>query len=351
MRAIIIFALALLATASLACPQEEKSKMVAKLSSEQIRVLVESRDHAYAELRRNASAYDSGELFQALFKRDTNIAICKITKITPREPGAADVTLTISLERNLRGEVPHEYTEETNLNPNPLSWIKGPAPAWVRIRPVQGKRIVIASSELHGKRTNTAVLDLDDAKETARLAGAERFLKADTASDSAGITPFLHALADPAPLARDLAVRRLLRMSSCTTDAACEKAMILAAERLLAREEANDRREAVNWLREMSEAAQAAEPESAKQPGLAREPIRALLAKTVEDRNVAVGDEAFMTLEQLNFYVRENVGYCIEIVSAIRESERYPISEKGRVIGGPLNGGSSCLYHWRTAKN
>jgi hypothetical protein len=140
-------------------------------------------------------------------------------------------------------------------------------------------------------------------------------------------------------------------MSSCTTDAACEKAMISAAERLLAKEGANDRREAVNWLREMSEAAQAAEPESAKQPGLAREPIRALLAKTVEDRNVAVGDEALMTLEQLNFYVRENVGYCIETVPAIRASERYPISEKGRVIGGPLNGGSSCLYHWRTAKN
>jgi hypothetical protein len=140
-------------------------------------------------------------------------------------------------------------------------------------------------------------------------------------------------------------------MRSCTIDAACEKDLVAAAERLLASEEANDRREAVNWLREMSDEIQAAEPGNAKQLGLAREPIRALLAKTVEDRNVAVGDEAFMVLEQLNFHVRENVGYCIEIVPAIRESERYPKSEKGRVIGGPLNGGSSCLYRWNTAKN
>ena len=93
------------------------------------------------------------------------------------------MTLTISLERNLRGDVPDEYAEETNLNPNPLSWIKGPAPAWVRIKPVEGKRIVVASSESHGKRINTAVIDLDDAKETAKLAGAERFLKADAMSE------------------------------------------------------------------------------------------------------------------------------------------------------------------------
>jgi hypothetical protein len=351
MRALFAFSLVSLATVLSAYPQEEQSKMVAKLSPDQIRVLADSRDRAYAELRRNASAYDSGELSPALFKRDTDLAICKITRITPREPGRTDVTLTISLERNLRGEVPDEYTEETNLSPNPLSWIKGPAPAWVRIKAVEGKRFVVASSEFHGKRTNTAVLDLDDAKETAKLAGAERFLKADAMSDAAGITPLLQALSDPAPLARDLAVRRLLRMNSCTTDATCERAMVAAAERLLTKEEPNDRREAVNWLREMSEAAQAAEPGNSKQPGLAREPIRALLARTVEDRNVAVGDEAFMVLEQLNFHVRENVGYCIEIVPAIRESERYPKSENGRVIGGPLNGGSSCLYRWNTAKN
>jgi hypothetical protein len=347
MRGLSTFALAFIATASLAYPQEEQSKMVARLSSEQIRVLVDSRDGGYAELRRNASAYDSGELFQALFKRDTNIAVCKITKITRREPGGTDVTLTISLERNLRGEVPQEYTEETSLNPNPLSWIKGPAPAWVRIKPVEGKRIVVASSELHGKRTNTAVLDLDDATGIAKLAGAERFLTADAGPESVGITPFLQTLADPAPLARDLAVRRLLQMNSCTTAASCKKAIVVSAERLLAKEEANDRREAVNWLREMGDKIQAAEPGE----GLAREPIRALLAKTIEDPNVVVGDDAFMALEQLNFHVRENVGYCIEIVPAIRESERYPISEKGRVIGGPLNGGSSCLYHWNTTKN
>ncbi|HMD07366.1 MAG TPA: hypothetical protein VKH63_07505 [Candidatus Acidoferrum sp.] len=325
--------------------------MVAKLSSEQIRGLVDSRDRAYAELRRNASAYDSGGLFQALFKRDTNIAICKITKITRREPGGADVTLTISLERNLRGEVPHEYIEETNLSPNPLSWIKGPPPQWVRIIPVEGKRIVVASSELQGKRTNTAVLDLDDAGGSTKLAGAERFLKADATSAAPGTSLLLQALADPAPLARDLAVRRLLQMNSCTTDAVCGKDIVAAAERLLASNEANDRREAVNWLREMGDEVQAAEPGNAKQSGLALEPIRAQLAKTVGDRNVAVGDEAFMALEQLNFHVRENVGYCIEIVPAIRASERYPISDKGRVIGGPLNGGSLCLYHWRTPKN
>ncbi len=325
--------------------------MVAKLSATQIQALVESREHAYAELRRNASAYDSGEISQALFKRETDLAICKITRITPHQPESADVTLTISLERNLRGDVPHEYAEETNLNPNPLSWIKGPAPPWVRIKPVEGKRIVVASSESHGKRINTAVIDLDDAKETGKLAGAERFLKADAAPESTGIGAFWGALTDPAPLARDVAVRRLLRMNSCTTDIACEKNIIRAAEQLLASEEANDRREAVNWLREMIEATQAVEPAAAKQPGFAREPIRALLAKTVGDRNVAVGDEAFMALEQLNFHAQENVGYCIEIVPAIRETERYPISEKGRVIGGRLNGGSSCLYHWRTAKN
>lgn len=62
----------------------------------------------------------------------------------------------------------------------------------------------------------------------------------------------------------------------------------------------------MNWLREMSDEIQAAEPGEAKQPGLAREPIRALLAKTV-----ALGDEAFMALAQLNFQVRENVDYCI----------------------------------------
>ena len=76
--------------------------MVAKPSSEQIRALADSRSRAYAELRRNASAYESGEISQALFKRDTDIAICKITRITPHQPGGAEVTLTISLERNLR---------------------------------------------------------------------------------------------------------------------------------------------------------------------------------------------------------------------------------------------------------
>jgi hypothetical protein len=57
----------------------------------------------------------------------------------------------------------------------------------------------------------------------------------------------------------------------------------------------------VNWLREMSDEIRAAESGNAKRPGLAREPIRALLAKTVEDSDVAVGDDAFMVLEQLNF--------------------------------------------------
>jgi hypothetical protein len=164
MRAPITLALAFIATASLAYSQEEQSKIVAKLSSAQIRVLVDSRDRAYAELRRKASACDS-------------------------------------------------------------------------------------ASELHGKRTNTTVLDLDDAKGIAKLAGAERFLKAEAASKSVGITPFLQTLADPAPLARDLAVRRLLQTNSCTTAVACEKGMLVAAQRLLASEDANDRREAVNWLR------------------------------------------------------------------------------------------------------
>lgn len=143
------------------------------------------------------------------------------------------MALTISLERNSRGKIPHEYTEVTNLDPNPLSWIKGPAPTWVRIKPVEGKRIVVASSELHGKRTNMAVLDLDDAKGIAKLAGAERFPKADAASQSVGITPFLQTLADPGPLARDLAVRRLLQTYSCTTAVACEKGMLEAASGFL----------------------------------------------------------------------------------------------------------------------
>lgn len=93
------------------------------------------------------------------------------------------------------------------------------------------------------------MLDLDDAKGIAELAGAERFLKADAASKSVGITPFLQTLADPAPPARDLAVRRLLQTNSCATAVACEKDMLVAAQRLLASEDTNDRREAVNWLR------------------------------------------------------------------------------------------------------
>jgi hypothetical protein len=85
----------------------------------------------------------------------------------------------------------------------------------------------------------------------------------------------------------------------------------------------------------MSDEIQTAEPGEAKQPGLAHKPIRALLVKTIEDRNVAVGDEAFMALAQLNFQVRENVGTCIFSSPSPETSEQF--------LSGSRNGKAACV--------
>jgi hypothetical protein len=350
MRVLPLVALAVLVTAPVLA-QDEQSKMISKLSPEQIQALVNSRQRAYAELRTTASAYESSALSQALYDRATAIGIFKITKITPQQFGGTAVTLTLTLERTLRGEMPHEYTDETALNANPISWIKGPPPAWVHVPPTEGKRVVVAAPEANGISKNTPVLDLDDPQEAAKLQAGERFLSVDKVPDMIWSAPFIALLGDPAPLVRDLAVRRLLHSGTCQASAECARVVIAEAGRKLASAEPTDRREAVNWLREISDAIQARDPGNGRNLGMAREPLRAVLAKAMEDRNVAVGDEAFAILEQLDFHAQENVGYCIEIVPALRKSERYPKSADGRVIGGPLNGASSCLYHWNTAKN
>jgi hypothetical protein len=140
---------------------------------------------------------------------------------------------------------------------------------------------------------------------------------------------------------RDLALHRLLKAKECLAAAHCEESMLDQANRLLASHNPNERMEAVGWLGHLADLIGRCESMACPPTHFRRAPVRALLQRAVEDQNLSVGDEAFQYLATLDFHKKENAGYCLEIVPAMRRGQRYPRGTN-HIIGGRLGAASIC---------
>jgi len=330
----------LLTACLLAAPllaQTEQSKLEASIPPAKLQKLIASREQAQAELRASGEDTLSPEILRGFLEPNGSIAIVKMEQVTTTD--RVKFTLTLAVEKALRGTPPEKFPAECYWSDHP--WPLRPPLGAQRIKPQTGKRILASFGAENSPTRFHGILDLDNPAEAAFLPQAMAMAQMD-ADAMSGLSVYERGLMNENAVVRDLAVQRLLRARECLADAHCEESVLAEVRQLLASKNPNDRMEAVRWLGDLSELIQPCQVRACAAHEFHSEPVRELLRKAVEDKNVAIGDQAFQYLATLDFHKKENAGYCEEIVPALRMVDRYPFGG-AHWIGGPLNGASTCL--------
>jgi hypothetical protein len=311
-----------------------------ELSPLMIQKLVDSRQKAVEELRRFPD-HAFPEIAAMLSVAKAPIAIMRISKAIREKNGT--YTLRLDVERTLRGKLPETLAVQSAWHEG--MWLWWPPFGWDRIKPEPGKRVLAGFNVERWQVSNPRTLDLSNPEEARWLPDIEEFLHIESLAGDANATPYLNALLNRSWLVRFLALERLLSLNACKADPSCEKKILASIRHELASPNPNDRMFAVNGLRLMVEALAGAWRRS-RGPHFQAKPVRTLLQLAVADKNVFVGDLAFLYLAKLDFDGKENAGYCAVITPALRKIERVPDIEK-RPIGGPLNVALACVLPLR----
>jgi hypothetical protein len=317
--------------------QSEQSKLEASIPPARLQELVASREQAQEELGRSGQDALSPEILRAFREPGGSIAIAKMEQVVTTD--RTKFTLTLAVEKALRGTPPQQVPVECYWSDRP--WPLRPPQGAQRIKPQTGKRILASFAAQSGPASFRGILDLDDPAESAFLPRAVALAKMDADAATSGPSVYENGLVSEAAVVRDLALQRLLHTKDCPADSHCEESILAEVRRLLPSKNPNDRMEAVQWLGDVSRTVQACQLRPCAALQFHPEPIRELLQRAVQDKNVAVGDLAFRYLATLDFHKKENVGYCEEIVPALR-IDRYLFGRE-HWIGGPLNGASTCV--------
>jgi hypothetical protein len=314
-------------------PQTESDFSAARVQS-----LVETRRTAQEELNHFPNPYVYLEITAALNSPGTPIAVVIIDKVARGENGV--YSLQLRVERTLRGSLPQTMTVTSGWHEG--MWVMRPPFGWNRIKPEAGKRVMAAFNFDRRNIMGPSTLDLDKPDEAKWVPDVEEFLRIEAKAGEDNIALYLGVLLHRAWLVRYLALNRLVASKACRSSAACEHTILASIRKELASQNPNDRFQAVNHLRVLANSVTGNRFRTLPESRFKRSPIRALLLLAVADKNVAVGDEAFLQLATLDFDKKENIGYCGLITPALRKVEKRPETQQG-TIGGRLNAASICL--------
>ncbi|HEY2360830.1 MAG TPA: hypothetical protein VGK36_06940 [Candidatus Angelobacter sp.] len=314
-------------------PQTEPDFSAARVQS-----LVETRRKAQEELNHFPNPYVYLEITSALDSPGMAIAVVIIDKVTRGENGV--YSLQLRVERTLRGNLPQTMTVTSGWHEG--MWGMRPPFGWDRIKPEPGKRVLAGFNRDRRNIMGPYTLDLDNPEEAKWVRDIEEFLRIEAKAGEDNFAPYLGVLLHRAWFVRYLALNRLVASKACRSSASCEHTILASIRKELASLNPNDRFQAVNYLRVLADSVARDRLRPLQEAGFKRGPIRALLMLAVADKNVVVGDEAFLRLATLDFDKKENIGYCGVITPALRKVEKRPETQQG-TIGGRLNAASICL--------
>jgi hypothetical protein len=318
--------------------QTDRSKLEASIPPAKLQELIRSREQAQEELRNSGEDTLLPLILRGFLEPGGSMAIVKMDQVVTTD--RVSFTLTLVVEKALLGTPLGKFPTECRWSDHP--WPLRPPANAQRIKPQAGKRILASLGGQNSPISFRGILDLDNPAEAAFLPQALAMAKMDADATTSGPSVYERGLANENAVVRDLALQRLLHTKECLAHWHCEESVLAEVRQLLANKNPNDRMEAVRWLGDLSELIQPCQVRSCAAPEFHSEPVRELLLKSVEDKNVAIGDQAFQCLATLDFHKKENAGYCEEIVPALRMVDRFPFGG-GHSIGGSLNGASTCM--------
>jgi hypothetical protein len=132
-------------------------------------------------------------------------------------------------------------------------------------------------------------------------------------------------------------VHRLTEWDDCNRSPACAERFSNAVRRAIQSDTPNERPEAVNWLIWIGSVSNGEKKREGYERGLPIPPdsaLRILLDSAIDDRNVAIGDEAFQYREMFEMDRSGSPGECFVIVPALRKSAFYALKIPLRYLQG-----------------
>ncbi|MFL6437899.1 MAG: hypothetical protein ACJ71Q_09990 [Terriglobales bacterium] len=337
---------------ALGVPAQEpflESKASAPMSSAEVETIRLSRGKAHDEILKNHSQYDAPEIAGALEQPNFLIAIAKVTSVTPSSPY---LRIDFEIQQFWRGnsDKTHIYAE-SRWRPEPppgTSYrIVGPPPtALDRVEPKPGNLFLIGYDlHIYGDSGTKAyipgAIDFSAPGLGQIFAEIQHFLSIDAAAGDSNVAPFVAALNDPVPWIRDATAHRMIDyIDNCRTSTTCGEAILARAGELLHSKDARARYEAIQWLERLALRARAQNSPSSP----TNSALRDLLTSAISDPNVVIGDRAFDSLQEWDFYRNVGPGHCLEVIPELRRSAVWDYNEvNGRSIRSPLGSSMSCL--------
>lgn len=325
-----------------ALAQTERSNLEARIPPAKLEELVASRRSAQKELQPSSVDDLSPQILRWFVEPGASVAIVKMEQVI----AVGDkYTVTLVVEKILRGAPPAKLSVNVYWSERALRWFGKSE----RIRPVTGKRALAGLIELDDNTPDkfwlfVGILDLDNPNEAAFLPSAAAAAKMDAEAAISGSSVYEAGLTSENPVVHELAMQRLLDAADCSAESHCEHSILSEIRRLLASQNPNHRMQGVGWLGDLSKKIHSCQVSPCSATTFHREPVRKLLKRAVQDKNVAVGDLAFQYLATLEFREKGNAGYCEEIVPALRTVERYPFTgEDHRMIFHRLSTTTICV--------
>ncbi len=331
------------------------SKVVSGLSPEQIQTLNKPYDVAAAEIWNNWAAYSSPDIAGALTHPRFLVSIVAVTGVQPpTDDGPPYTRVRMHVEQTLRGiSGESELRADSSWRPMPPEqWSKrmrgGPHETVLDIaEPRIGDRLLLAYTlfeESEGPRAwVVGGFNLGDQKEARIFSEVQRVLGMEAAAGTTSVAPYVGALDDTVPWIRDLAARQLINSPLCSESPPCVESFVRSASQLLGSKIPQERYEGVRWLEPLAKPIGIRRSGPNGLPSMSNWVIRELIASTVNDANVMVGDQAFSELQLFDFFHSAGPGQCIAIVPRARKAIRGTHAETENVqIGGPFGSTNAC---------
>jgi len=336
MRGFSVFAAVLLFTMQSPAQELRESRDVFdNLSAEQLNLISESRRAAQKELDEKAAAFDTPGIASALGFPSYLIAVARITALKLPDDTTHRTRVTFHVEQYLRGESNlAEFDVESRWVPKSSVSDEGPLitifsnyrkTALDESEPETGHRYILGYTLDYSDGEPVfalGVVDLQDPAQAELIGNIRRFFAMDTEASLNGFETYLELLDDKIPWIRDIAVHRLTESDNCNAAPVCAERFSLAVRRKLQSDTPNERQEAVFWLVWIDSVSSDRKRYLEGLPVLPDSALRDLFDAAIKDRNVVIGDEAFMYREMFEIRRSDSPGECFVIVPPLRKSLR-----------------------------
>jgi len=316
------------------------------LTDEQISAIKQLRHNAYDQLESSGrSKFRTPGAAITFWSKSGRLALVSISRVEGKGNPGPTIQLTLHIDQLLRGAFDSpEIRTKSNWTPsqeaNVFVFSRRPT-ALDTTEPKVGNRYLIAfevSEENKGMFFVSGASSLQDPEYAQLFADIQRFLAVETNVAEVNFRPYIESLNDPVAWIRNIAAYRLLAFDQCKVEGECINSILEVIEKMLAMSNPNYRQEALNWTSRIVAESSVRGLTIFSAPIEAR--ITNLLSRTVSDKNISLGDEAYATLERYMFYLSSDPGDCIMILPELRRTIKIPTE---RTINSPIGVEQICI--------